>query len=354
MELVIAAVGVVVVASTLIDIFQTVILPRPIIGSRVGLSRWLVQLTWGVWRWYCLRLGPTPRERRLALYAPSVLILMLAVWIFGLMLGYGLVLYAVRDETHPGLPDVWTAIYFAATSLLTIGFGDVVATSWLARAVAIIAAATGLVVVALTITFVFSLYAFFQRRELLVTTLDERAGGAPPSGVALLETHGTLDMTGDLARVFSDWEVWAAEVLDSHLAYPLLGFFRSSHDNESWVSALGAMLDAATLCETVVEDVARGPAAMVRRAGSHLVEDVTAYFRMPHEHGVGVERDEFDAARERLRAAGYRLRDPERAWIEFSELRANYAGDLNSMARFWAVPPAQWIGDRSPMPHTPA
>ena len=349
----IAAIGIVLVLVALIDIFQTVILPRPIIGSRVGLSRSIVGFTWRAWRWYCLRLAPSPRERRLALYAPSVLVLTLAIWVLVLMVGYGLVLYALRDEAHPALVDVWTAIYFAGTSLLTIGFGDVVVTSALGRAVAVMAGASGLVVVALTITFVFSLYAFFQRRELLVTTLDQRAGGAPPSGVALLETHGTLGMTGDLARIFADWEIWAAEVLDSHLAYPLLGFFRSSHDNESWVSALGAMLDAATLCETTVEGVVAGQAAMLRRAGSHLVEDVTAYFRMEHEHGAGVERVEFDAARERLRAAGYRLKDAEPAWRDFNSLRAQYAGDLNSMARFWAVPPAQWIGDRSPMPHAP-
>ena len=354
MDLVVGVVGLLVVVVTLVDIFQTVILPRPIIGSRVGLTRVIVLTTWRVWRGYCLRLGPAPRERRLALYAPSILIVTLAVWLFALMVGYGLLLYALRSETHPVIADVWAAIYFAATSLLTIGFGDVVATGPAARAVAIIAGASGLVAVALTITFLFSLYAFFQRRELLVTTLDQRAGGAPPSGVALLETHGALRMTGDLARVFADWELWCAEVLDSHLAYPLLGFFRSSHDNESWVSALGALLDAATLCETAVEDVSLGPAAMLRRAGSHLVEDVTAYFRMPHEHGAGVEREEFEAARERLRAAGYRLIEPERAWRDFSELRARYAGDLNSMARFWAVPPAEWIGDRSPMPHTQA
>src|SRR5438552_1803913 len=294
----------------MVDIFQTVILPRPIIGSRVGLSRALVATTWRAWRWYCLRLGPSPRERRLALYAPVVLVLMLVLWIVALMLGYGLILFAIRDQIRPPLEDAWTATYFAGTTLLTIGFGDVVATSALARVVAIAAAGTGLVVVALTITFLFSLYAFFQRRELLVTTLDQRAG-APPSGLTLLETHGTLAMTDDLARVFADWETWAAEVLDSHLAYPLLGFFRSSHDNESWVSALGAMLDAATLCETAIEGVASGPATMLRRAGSHLVEDVTGYFRMAHEHGPGVEREEFESARERLRAAGYTLTDGE-------------------------------------------
>ena len=138
---------------------------------------------------------------------------------------------------------------------------------------------------------------------------------------------------------------------DSHLAYPLLCFFRSSHDNESWVSALGALLDAATLCITTVEDGSAGAAHLLVGLGSHLVEDVTRYFRMPHEHGALVDRAEFDVARERLRAAGWRLRDAERSWVDFQALRARYAEDLNAMARFWAVPPAQWIGDRSAMRH---
>ena len=92
----------------------------------------------------------------------------------------------------------------------------------------------------------------------------------------------------------------------------------------------------------------------LRRGASHLVEDVTAYFHMPHVHEVGVERDEFELACARLQDAGYRLRDGDGAWEAFSALRANYAGDLNSMARYWAVPPAQWIGDRSAVPHAPA
>src|SRR5438105_9606479 len=105
MDIVIAAVGVVIVASAAIDIFQTVILPRPIIGSRVGLSRALVATTWRAWRWYCLHLGPTPRARRLALYAPVVLIVMLVPWIASLMLGYGLVPFATRAQVRPPLED---------------------------------------------------------------------------------------------------------------------------------------------------------------------------------------------------------------------------------------------------------
>ena len=353
MDVLIGVIGIALVLLIAIDVFQVVILPRPIIGSRIGLARVVVAWTWRPWRAYCLGHRPETREQRLALYAPTALVLLLFIWVVGLIAGYGIVLYAMRDQVRPPIDDVWTGMYFAGTSLLTIGFGDVIAVGAPARIAAVFAGGTGLVIVALTITFVFSLYAFFQRRELLVTTLDERAG-APPSGVALLETHAQLAMVDDLARIFAAWETWAAEVLDSHLAYPLLGFFRSSHDNESWVSALGAMLDAATLCETAIDGIPVGPATMLRRAGTHLVEDVTSYFRLPHEHDAGVERAEFDLARERLAAAGYRLRDAESSWAAFSAARQRYAADLNSMARFWAVPPAQWIGDRSPMPHQPA
>lgn len=181
MDALIALAGVAVVLVVLVDVFQVVILPRPIIGNRVGIARAVIAWTWRPWRAYCLRQAPAPRERRLALYAPLVLVLLLVIWLASLITGYGLVLYAIRSDVRPILGDFWTALYFAATSLLTIGFGDLIAVSAPARLVAIVAAGTGLVLVALSITFVFSLYAFFQRRELLVTTLDERAGARRPA-----------------------------------------------------------------------------------------------------------------------------------------------------------------------------
>ena len=259
----------------------------------------------------------------------------------------------VGKYVAPPPEDVWASLYFAGTSLITIGFGDVTPVGPGARVVALAAGATGLVLVALAITLIFSLYASFQRREVLVVTLDSPAG-APPSGVQLLESMGRLKLIDDLPALFLSWEKWAAEVLDSHLAYPLLCFFRSSHDNESWVSALGALLDAATLCLTTVEGCPEGRAKLLLAIGAHLVEDVSQYFRIAHEHGVIVERSEFDAARSRLADAGWVLRDAERSWSDFQRIRGRYAGDLEGMAHFWAVPPAQWIGDRSVLRHATA
>jgi hypothetical protein len=263
-----------------------------------------------------------------------------------LMVGYGLIFYAVSWQLRPRPPDLGTAIYFSGQSLITLGFGDIVPGSGPARALVLAEAVTGAGVVALTISLLFSLYASFQRREALVVTLDASAG-VPPSGVTLLESALALDMPELLARTFDEWRRWSAEVLDVHLAYPILNYFRSSHDNESWVSALGAVMDAATLVLTCVEDGPRGSAKIFFQVGGHLVEDLSQLFRFAEDGGAGVEREEFEEARARLAKAGYRLTDADTAWNKFSKLRGQYAGPLNELAHYLAIPPAQWIGDRS-------
>ena len=338
--------GIVVVFYILNDVFQSVVVPRPT-PARFRLTRWVVRPGWRAWRAMGLRSRSTgERERLLGVYAPLVVVVLLLLWLSGLVFGYGLIFDGLRNQLHPLVRDFPTALYFAGTSVLTIGFGDFVATSGLARLLALTAGGTGLGTIALAISFLFSLYGSFQRREILIVTLDARAG-APPSGVNLLETMAKLGMIDDLPRFFAEWEKWAAEVLDSHMAYPVLAYFRSSHDNESWVSALGAVLDATTLVTTTVRDGPHGPAKMMFAMGRHLVEDLARFFRIESDHDPGVERYEFDQARERLAAAGWSLLGPEESWVAFSRLRAQYAVALNNMAKWWAAPPTQWIGDRS-------
>jgi hypothetical protein len=335
--------GIAVVLYILNDLFQSVVVPRPT-PARYRLTRWVVRPGWRAWR--AMGLRTRERERMLGAYAPLVVVVLLVLWLSGLVLGFGLIFYGLRAQLQPVPHDFPTALYFAGTSVLTIGFGDLVATTGVARLLSLIAGGTGLGTIALAISFLFSLYGSFQRREILIVTLDARAG-APPSGVNLLETMAKLGMVDDLPRLFGEWETWAAEVLDSHLAYPVLAYFRSSHDNESWVSALGAVLDATTLVLTTVRDGPRGPAKMTFAMGTHLVEDLARFFRIGRDHDPGVERYEFELARERLSAAGWLLLGPEESWVAFSRLRAQYAVALNNMAKWWAAPPTQWIGDRS-------
>ena len=328
------------------DVFQSVVVPRST-PARFRISRLVIVNGWRLMRAAALRSRTAgSRERMLGTFAPLILILLLVIWIAALIVGFGLMLYAFRESTTPPLDNLGTAIYTAGTSLLTISFSNIVAGSGGARLVSIAAGMAGLGTIALAINFLFSIYATFQRREVLVVTLDSRAG-APPSGVNLLETMAKLGMTDGLPALFADWEKWAAEVLDTHIAYPLLAYFRSSHDNESWISAIGAVLDATTLVLTTVEDGPHGPAKTMFAMGTHLVEDLGRFFRRQGDHEVGVERYEFDQAREALAAGGWQLRPAEDAWKGFSRLRAQYAGTLNNMAKWWAIPPTQWIGDRS-------
>jgi hypothetical protein len=290
------------------------------------------------------------REAFLGLYGALIVIIMLIAWVIGLVLGYGLLLDAMRAQLKPEPETFGASLYFAGTSLLTLGFGDVVAVGGFARLVALVAAATGLGLFALCITLLFTLYGSFQRRELAVVVLEAGAG-APPSGVTLLETFALAGILNDLPGVFRDWQSWAAEVLDSHLAYPVLAYFRSSHDNDSWISSLGAVMDASTLILTTVRDGPKGWAKLSRSVGGHCLEDLVAYFGLQSDTEVGVERAEFDEARRRLERAGFALEDADQSWDNFVRLRQDYAGRVNALARYWATPPAQWIGDRSPLRH---
>ena len=345
--------GLLLVGSILLDVFLTVVVPRraPRLGRQLRVTGYIVPGLWTWWRWVGLRLSSAERrEAFLGLFGALIVIVLLVTWVVGLVLGYGLLLDALRAQLKPEPENFGASLYFAGTSLLTLGFGDVVAVGGFARLVALAAAATGLGLFAVCITLLFTLYGSFQRREVAVVVLEAGAG-APPSGVTLLETYALAGILDDLPGVFRDWQSWAAEVLDSHLAYPVLAYFRSSHDNDSWISSLGAVLDASTLVLTTIKGGPKGWAKLSRSVGGHCLEDLVAYFGLQSDTEVGVERAEFDEARRRLERAGFALEDADRSWDNFVRLRQDYAGRVNALARYWATPPAQWIGDRSPLKH---
>jgi hypothetical protein len=348
MEALAAVLGVLLVVSVTWDLFETIVVPRPTPG-RFRIGRYVIRSSWGVFRRLGRKRGGETRDTILGLFAPAGTLVLLTVWLAVMIAGYGLILFGLRDQLTPRPGDLGTAIYFAASSVLTLGFGDVLATGPVARAVVIVAAGTGLGVVALVVTFLFSLYGSYQRREVQVVTL-QAAAGAPPSAVTLLETYAQLGLDRRLPDFFAEWERWAAEVLDTHVAYPLLGFFRSSHDNLSWISALGTVLDAASLILTTTKGVESGEAELFRRVGSHLVEDITNLgfragvgARSSSSAGTGMDRAAFDEACRRLAAAGYELVPGDAAWPAFEASRATYAVRLDAMAEYWATPTNSWL-----------
>jgi hypothetical protein len=350
--------GVLLIVLVVWDLFETIVVPRPSPGW-FRLGRYVVRGLWRVVRYVGRRDGET-HDTLLGLFAPAATVVLLATWLVTLVVAFGLVLFALRDQLSPEPSDLATTIYFAATSILTLGSGEILAVGAAARITVVVAAVSGLGVVALVVTFLFSLYGSYQRREVQVVTL-QAAAGAPPSAVQLLETYASLELIGRLPGLFEEWERWAAEVLDTHVAYPLLGFFRSSHDNLSWISALGTVLDAASLVLTTTRNVPRGEAELFRRVGSHLVEDITNLgFRtgLKPEGGAisvesGVDRAAFEEAWHRLQAAGYDLEPAAQSWQQFEAARTVYAGRLEAMARYWATPTNSWL-DSAAIPRSPA
>jgi hypothetical protein len=178
--------GVFVVTSAIVDVFRVVVMPRPFYGRSV--SKALVRTAWRLWRRIGVRvLNPKRRESWLGASAQVALLLLLAYWVVGLVLGYALILHALRHELAPQPVDFGTALYLSAVSLLTLGIGDVVPTGVASRTIVVFTAASGPALIGVVLALLFSLYASFQRREALITTLDASAG-APPSGVRMLET----------------------------------------------------------------------------------------------------------------------------------------------------------------------
>jgi hypothetical protein len=330
--------GGIIVVSTFVDIFQSIVVPRPTRRS-LRLAPFLLDGMWPLWKWIALRF-PLAKYRAafLGIYAPLTVVILLLVWGLAFIFGYGLLFLALQSELQPRLHDLGTALYFAGTSLLTLGFGDIVATGGITRVLALCAGASGIALASSVISMLFSLYSSLGHREVLVTMLHNRAG-SPPSGVILLETYAHLKMLEELPGFLSAWEEWSTEVLIGSLSYPVLPYFRSMRPTESWVSALGALLDAATLILSCIEDGPAGPAHLLYKSGCQLVNDLKDYFKIPPAQSqAGAPKRSFEAAYTRLKSAGFCLADPEPAWASFIKLRSAYAEAHHSLTQYWVVP----------------
>ena len=337
--------GIVVLLWTLLDVFRTLVMPRAARG-RLRLSRILFQPMWRPWRWIGVRRKTVQaRERVLAAAAPFFFFVLLVGWVLLALLGYGLILWspAFVHGMGEGGGSFGNAMYASGTSLFTLGFGGV-ATGW-TRAVVVAEGATGLGLFAVVIAYLPVLYQAFNRREVGVLLLDARAG-SPPSGPELLHRMGSAGVASSLPELFAEWERWVADVLETHMSYPLLALFRSPHDDTSWVTSLGSVLDAATLILTSVEGEPNERAKLLHGTGVHAVEDLFYYLRLSERETL-IQRDEFEDVLHDMKNDGFSVRPVDEAFARFTEKRAMYAPRLEAIAVLLAAPPGLWIGDRS-------
>src|SRR3984893_7134685 len=218
------------------DAFEAIILPRRV-TRKFRLTRLFYRTTWRTWK-FATSLVPAPktRETLLGFYGPISLLLLIGVWAIGLVLGFGLMQFGAGSAvnvagSHPGFA---TDVYLSGTTFFTLGLGDVVPRSGLARALVFAEAGFGFGFLAAIIGYLPFIYGSFSKREVDISLLDSRAG-TPPTAGELLRRHSHEGGQESLRELLKDWERWSAELMESHLSYPVLAFFRSQHDNQSWI-----------------------------------------------------------------------------------------------------------------------
>lgn len=335
-------IGTLVVVVTLVDAVGALVLPRGLTSSW-RLSRIFYHSTWKAWRAVARRLTPgsEARELLLAIFAPIAILSLLVVWLVALVVGWALIYWPFTSSLTGEADSFLSVVYYSGAALLTVGFGDITATSTPLRLLSLVESAMGLGLVALVISYLPTLYAAYSRREVRLVRLDSTDGSEvdPLSIVAFHATDGDL---ADLYRFFDAWEEWAAEVLETHVAYPMLALFRSQQRGQSWVTALAVVLDAATLtCACVPGAEHRQPFLMHQR-GRRALDEISVRLGLDLQVGSQIERPWFDHAYGELRAYGLELRPCDEAWGRFEELRSRYGATLQALGAFLLTPSGFW------------
>jgi len=343
--------GLAIIWVVLLDAFETVVLPRRV-TRQFRLTAWFYRRTWIPWRKIAGRIRtPSLQQSFLGYFGPLSLIMLLAFWAACLIMGFALLQYGIGGHEQLGNEPLTFGriMYHSGETFFTLGYGDIVPTSSWARLLSVIEAFMGFAFLGVVIGYLPVVYASFSRREIQISMLDARAGSPPTATELLLRLAGTTeDPAIDqlvLDGCLRDWERWSAELLESHISYPVLSFFRSQHSNQSWLGALQTILDVTSLVMTGIEGVHPGQArltfAMARHAAVDLAQVVNA--RYDPEAAERLTDADFDTLREALAVAGLKLRTTDEARQKLNRLRSMYEPYLHSTARnlMVALPPWQ-------------
>jgi hypothetical protein len=336
------AFGAVLVAVTLFSAVKTFVLPRsapdPIVAVVFRSLRRLFDLAVRGLRSYA------DRDAVMAFFAPVGLLALLPTWLALILTGYACMYWALGDGTW------YESVVISGSSLLTLGFAG--AQGWANAALIFSEATLGLIMVAILIAYLPTIYAAFARRESAVSMLEVRAG-SPPSAVELILRYNRLHGLDRLDDLWITWELWFTELEESHTSLAALVFFRSPKPQHSWVTAAGAVLDAAALVNALVDTPHNLRADLTIRAGYLALRSIADFFRVRYDarpsptDPISIRRDEFEAAVAQLRAGGVPLKsDLEQAWRDFAGWRVNYDRVLVVLAHITMAPPAPWSSDR--------
>jgi hypothetical protein len=279
--------GIVLIFIILMDAFETVILPRRI--KRIfRITGWFYRNTWGLWTGVGRHIkSANRREGFLAYFGPLSLIPLMGFWALGLIFGFACVQYGLGEHLSLGNEKITfgKVVYLSGETFFTLGYGDITPNNSAARALAVMEAGMGFAFLGVVIGYLPVIYNSFAAREIQISLLDARAG-SPPSAAEFLGRLGCCPEQTVLDQIFRDWERWCADLLSSHISYPVLVFFRSQHGNQSWLGALTVMLDVTSLVTAGVEgihpDQAKLTFAMARHAAVDLAQVIRAEYS-PHD-----------------------------------------------------------------------
>ncbi len=339
--------GLILIAVVLWEGFETIVLPRRV-TRRFRLTRFFYRRTWGPWAKMVGSVVPARwRETWLSVFGPLSLLLLLSIWAGGLIVGFALLHWAAgsavlaRDGSYGFLTD----LYLSGSTFFTLGLGDVVPRSTVARFLVVIESGMGFAFLALVIGYLPALNQSFARREVSISLLDARAG-SPPTASEMLRRHSHERGMETLRQLLHEWERWSAEFLEGHLSYPVLAYFRSQHDNESWLAALTAILDTCALIMAFSEKVCARQAELTFAMARHAVVDLCLVFktgprepthnRMPPETLAELQST--------LATAGIMLREGEAADLKLEELRKMYEPYIDALAAYFQTSIPPWIG----------
>jgi ABC-type multidrug transport system fused ATPase/permease subunit len=267
--------GITLIATILWDTFETIILPRRV-TRRVRLTSLFYRSAWKPSALIARTIrNPRQREKALSLFGPLSLFVLLGIWAAVLIVGYALVFWGSRSLlVSAGEPvTFWTYLYLSGVTFFTLGYGDVSPVLPFGRFLSVVETANGLGLFAVVISYLPVLYQSFSRREASISLLDARAG-SPSSAVELLRRHYLDGQFTGLQSLLGEWEKWSAELLESHLSYPVLCYFRSQHDNQSWLRALTTVLDTCALVMVGLKDGPAWQARMTFAMTRHAVVDI--------------------------------------------------------------------------------
>lgn len=345
MRYLVGIIGVFLVAGVLWEAFETIILPRRV-TRLLRVTSFIYFISWRPWVMLARLIRKSRRrEKVLAFFGPLSLLLLLAIWAFGLLLGFALIHYGVGTRFgDEGLTGFWADLYFSGTTFFTLGLGDLSPTTSLGRFLAVVQSGVGLGFFAMVISYLPVLYQAFSRREVNISMLDARAG-TPPTAGELLRRHREAGDMESLNNLLREWERCSADLLESHLSYPVLCYFRSQHDNQSWLAALSTILDTCALVMVGIDGVPKWQAELTFKMTRHAIVDLTQVFNTSplKNDGERLASEDLSQMRSVLRECGVAIRNEPGDDETLTELREMYEPYIKVLSDHLLMPLPGWL-----------